>query len=130
VGGQGSNGTTHQTSDKPRRILGIFMMLLAIAIAVNAWYSTKQDRAIIEREADRSACQAAFNSDMAKVLTIRNTYAEQDRAETLKMWDALLDPKATTETRLKAAQNFRDAMHRTEEARNAVPLPNLDARDC
>jgi hypothetical protein len=130
VGGQGSNSRAHQSSDKPRRALGIFMMLLAVAVGINAWYSTKQDRGIIERESRRSSCQAEFNADMARVLTIRNTYAEQDRAENLKMWDALLDPKATRESRLKAAEDFRDAMHRTEEARLAVPLPNLEDRDC
>jgi hypothetical protein len=118
-GAGGGEGHIERIHVRSRRFLGLFLILMALAVSVVAWQDYR-----------RNACQAKFNSDFVHVLTIRNVYAQEDREQNLKMWDALLAPNATPDSRRKAAQEFTAAMHQNEEARAANPLPKLEDRNC
>ena len=136
-GGSGNDGPHHGPSPQSRRLLGIFLMVMALAIGANAWYSADRDKKIAQ-------CQAQFNADFAKVVDTRNKYAEEDRIanvkkwdEDLKMWQALVSFSATTATRLEAVQAYTkavqvllDTTHKNEQLRDANPLPKLEDRDC
>lgn len=142
-GSGGEGGSTDSSSkhretsrDRSRRALGIFMMLLAVAIGANVWYGTSQDRKATERqvelaarEAQRATCQAKFNEDFARVVRERAKYADQDQAAELAMWRALLgltDPAA----RRVAFENYLTSVERTRDLRRANPLPVLEDRNC
>ena len=99
-------------------------------LAVYTIYVSIEDQRREDRDQRQAACQAQFNADFAKVVAVRNVYAEEDRDENIKMWDALLSPTATQATRLRAAQEFTAAMHRNSDLRARNPLPKLEDRNC
>lgn len=112
------------------RWLGVVLIMLSLITVAQAAYFSIQSSREAKKNADIAECQAQFNSDFAQVVKIRNAYAEEDRAANLKMWDAFLAPGGTQATRLKAAEEFTDAMHKNEELRKQSPLPNLSDRNC
>lgn len=109
---------------------GVLLVVLSLITVAQAAYFSVQSSRESKKNADIASCQAQFNADFAQVVKIRNTYAEEDRAANLKMWDAFLAPGGTQASRLKAAEEFTDAMHKNEELRKQSPLPNLSDRNC
>jgi hypothetical protein len=131
VGGKGADGESgeHKVSDRPRRFLGVILMLIGLAIFAQATYTTVETRKNAADDQRRTECQAQFNDDFIKVLNERSRYADIDREELIKMINGALGGP-TSQARLKAVTDYLAAMDRNDKLRQANPLPTLASRNC
>lgn len=132
------------TSGRGLRLLGLVIVILSVLTVTQGAYFTYKGSENSKHERARTACQAQYNEDFAKVSEVRARYAAEDRVAAtakwdadLKMWQALLSPTATSKTRIAAATEYTEKvqklitdMQKNEELRQKTPLPKLSERNC
>jgi hypothetical protein len=117
-------------TDRMTRAIGIFVIALSLATVGQSVYFSQTQNVLDKREKDRTACQAQYNEDFARAVTIRGQYADEDRTELYKMITSVMNPNGTVVTRRAAVEGWVIATQKNDQLRKATPLPNLQARNC
>lgn len=118
-----------QQTDKMTRAIGIFVILLSLGTVSQSFYFSHQQSKATEREQDRTECQAHYNEDFARAVTLRGRYADEDRMQLYTMISSVVN-EPDPEKRRTAVQNWITATKKNEELRKKTPLPDLQARNC
>jgi hypothetical protein len=130
TGGSGGRGTfSGRHGGWQGRTLGVIVLIMTLVTVVSNLYTNSQTRSNSEHDRRVTACQAEYNRDFAKAVTIRGQYADEDRAELYKMITTVISGK-TQEIRTKAITDWVAATERNNKLREATPLPNLETRNC
>lgn len=114
--------TDHKvTPEKRSRLLGFIVVLLALfSVAQGSFYAYESEK--------KSACQAQFNNDFARVATARSQWADDDKKALNKMLSDLLSAKPGQGRTI--LEKYIEATERTDKLRAENPLPKLEDRDC
>jgi hypothetical protein len=116
-------------TDRMTRFIGIFVIILSIATVGQSFYFSHQQSESTKREQKQTDCQAKYNEDFARAVTIRGQYADEDRAQLYKMISTVIsEPDASK--RRQAVEDWVTATKKNDELRKSTPLPNLQARNC
>jgi len=111
------------------RALGVFVLLLAIFTAIQGVYVSNETRDNTEHDKRVVACQAQFNKDFSRAVTVRGQYADEDRAAMYRMITTVISG-TTPAIRQKAITDWIELSQKNDELRKANPLPSLEARNC
>jgi len=76
------------------------------------------------------ACQQKVTENVASVLQKRDEANQKDRQAFDAMFDALLDPTGTPESRRQAIVDYRESRRKADEQRKLNPIPNAPDRAC
>lgn len=134
TGGPGGQGGTY-SGHHPRsngwqgRALGLVVLALALFTVIQSLYVGNEARKNALHDQRVTACQAAYNRDFARAVTIRGAYADEDRDQLYKMITTVISG-ATPAIRQKAINDWIETSQRNSRLRQATPLPNLDTRNC
>jgi len=120
----------HWKVDRQTRIIGLIVMVLSIVTVVQSFYFTHEQAQNSERDKQRTECQAQYNQDFARAVTLRGRYADEDRTQMYKMITTVINEKLTPAQRRQAIEDWVLASQRNDALRKTTPLPNLDARNC
>ena len=126
AGGKGGDVTPETeahavTGRKRQRRLGIFLMIMALAVGGTGLYNSQQ----IHRQTE---CQARYNNDFATVVGLRSQWAKEDKDAETKLWKDFLASKPGEPRAI--LQSYLDSVSRTDKLREENPLPKLNDRNC
>lgn len=115
--------TLETTGERATRVLGVAMIALAIITVVQGHLASS-------RLADVTDCQAEYNNQFSKVMTLRVDLADQDRKALQNMLVQLYRQRGSEQARLKTFQRWVRTVERTERQRQLNPLPETPEGDC
>lgn len=104
------------------RLLGVFLILLAISTVTLLAVSNAQQRAIVD-------CQADVNRQLVEAINARGDSAAKDRKALNDMLQAVLT-LPTPEQRRDALVDYLNTSKRTDEERARAPYPDPEDFDC
>lgn len=116
-------------TDRMTRVIGVFVIILSVATVAQSFYFSHQQNSATDREKKTTACQAQYNADFARAVTLRGQYADEDRTALYKMISTVINEQEPAKRR-QAIEDWVVATQRNEVLRKRTPLPDLQARNC
>lgn len=110
-------------ADIATRVLGIVVALLAIVTVVQGVVSSRRDAEIVD-------CQTDFNTEFARVVSLRSELTDADRDALENLMLTLNEQANDRAARREAFDQYVDTIRATRAQRAEHPLPELPKGEC
>ena len=115
--------------DRQSRVIGILVLLMSTITIISSSFTSYQNRQNSEHDREVTACQARYNDDFARAVTLRGQYADEDRTLLNTMIFTILD-EPDPKKRQAAVNKWVRETQENDKLRKATPLPDLTTRNC